>query len=215
MSPNASPSLGSVRAPLLFSVPVASLRPTQITVGYREVKLKRKRWRELGEDSRSKFLSRHMMPVVLGPKERHYILDHHHLARALLDEGQTAVYVTVVSDLHRLDKDEFLSYLDNRGWLHLFGDNGEREPIERLPKSVGEMKDDPYRSLAGELRRIGGFAKDATPFSEFLWADYLRRRVKRKLVDEDFSAAMELALKLAKDQKSDHLPGWCGPTGDS
>jgi hypothetical protein len=39
--------------------------------------------------------------------------------------------------------------------------------------------DDPFRSLADELRRAGGFAKDTTPFSEFLWTDFLRRRVKR------------------------------------
>jgi hypothetical protein len=31
------------------------------------------------------------------------------------------------------------------------------------------MGDDPYRGLAGELRRSGGFAKDATLFSEFIW----------------------------------------------
>jgi hypothetical protein len=48
-----------------------------------------------------------------------------------------------------------------------------------LPKTVAGLIDDPFRSLAGELRRAGGFAKDTTPFSEFLWTDFLRRRVKR------------------------------------
>ena len=38
--------------------------------------------------------------------------------------------------------------------------------------TVAELIDDPFRSLAGELRRAGGFAKDTTPFSEFLWADF-------------------------------------------
>jgi hypothetical protein len=71
--------------------------------------------------------------------------------------------------------------------------------------------DDPFRSLAGELRRSGGFAKDTTPFSEFLWADFLRRRIKRKLLDDDFSAALVRALKLAKSSDADFLPGWCGP----
>jgi hypothetical protein len=41
-----------------------------------------------------------------------------------------------------------------------------------LPKTVAGLIDDPFRSLAGELRRAGGFAKDTTPFSEFLWADF-------------------------------------------
>ena len=34
------------REPLLHPVPILSLRPTQMTVGMREVKEKRKRWRE-------------------------------------------------------------------------------------------------------------------------------------------------------------------------
>ena len=34
------------REPLLKPVPIAELRPTQMTVGYREVAEKRRRWRE-------------------------------------------------------------------------------------------------------------------------------------------------------------------------
>ena len=74
--------------------------------------------------------------------------------------------------------------------------------------------DDPYRSLAGELRRAGGFAKDTTPYSEFLWADFLRPRIKRKTIDKDFAAAAENALALAKSTKANYLPGWCGPIVD-
>jgi hypothetical protein len=35
-----------------------------------------------------------------------------------------------------------------------------------IPKSVSALVDDPFRSLAGELRRVGGFAKDTTPEAE-------------------------------------------------
>ena len=63
---------------------------------------------------------------------------------------------------------------------------------------MADLKDDPFRSLAGELRRIGGFAKDTTPFSEFLWADFLRRNLSRKRVEADFDKALEKALALAK-----------------
>ena len=79
---------------------------------------------------------------------------------------------------------------------------------------MADLKDDPFRSLAGELRRAGGFAKDTTPFSEFLWADFLRRRVKRKTVESHFAAAMEHALALAKSHDAVYLPGWCGPASD-
>lgn len=80
-----------------------------------------------------------------------------------------------------------------------------------IPKSVKDLIDDPFRSLAGELRRVGGFAKDTTLLSEFLWADFLRRRVKRKIVVTDFDHALEQALKLATSEDADYLPGWCGP----
>jgi hypothetical protein len=76
---------------------------------------------------------------------------------------------------------------------------------------VTDLIDDPYRSLAGELRRAGGFAKDTTPFSEFLWANFLRQRIKRKLIERDFDRAMERALALAKSTDAGYLPGWCGP----
>jgi len=74
-----------------------------------------------------------------------------------------------------------------------------------------DLVDDPFRSLAGELRRAGGYAKDTTPFSEFLWADFMRRRMKRKSVEGDFGHALEKALELAKSEEANYLPGWCGP----
>ena len=38
--------MANTREPLLQPIPILSLRPTQMTVGMREVKEKRKRWRE-------------------------------------------------------------------------------------------------------------------------------------------------------------------------
>jgi hypothetical protein len=76
---------------------------------------------------------------------------------------------------------------------------------------VKQLIDDPYRSLAGELRRAGGYAKEDTPFSEFLWADYLRHRIKPKLVDHHFETAVEKALVLANSTSARYLPGWAGP----
>jgi hypothetical protein len=199
------------REPVAKPVHIDDLRPTQMTVGMREIKAKRKRWREIAADKGGEFLGKHMIPVVLGPKERHYIIDHHHLCRALHEEGVKEVLVTVVSHLHKLEPDAFWFFLENRNWMHTFDAEGRRRDYKDLPKSVKEMVDDPFRSLAGELRRAGGFAKDTTPFSEFLWADFLRRRVKRHAVENDFDRALEEALRLAKSKEADFLPGWCGP----
>jgi hypothetical protein len=205
----------AVRELTLKPVAIADLRPTQITVGMREVNAKRKRWREMRGKKGAKFLGTHMIPVILGPKDCHYVIDHHHLARALHEEGVKEVMVTVVSNLSMLEGDAFWVVLDNRNWMHPFNDEGRRCGYKDIPKSVNNLIDDPFRSLAGELRRSGGFAKDTTPFSEFLWADFLRRRVKRKLVENDFDRALETAMKLAKSQDAIYLPGWCGPAPDA
>lgn len=200
-----------VREPTLTTVHISDLRPTQITVGMREVMAKRKRWRETRAKKGGKFLGRHMIPVILGPKRRSYVVDHHHLARALHDEGVKDVAVTVIANLSKLEIDAFWTVMDNRSWMHPFDANGVRRHYKDIPKSVAELVDDPLRSLAGELRRAGGFAKETTPFSEFLWADFLRRRMKRKLVEHDFEHALEQAMQLAKSEGAGYLPGWCGP----
>ena len=203
-----------VREPRLTTVAIDDLRPTQITVGIREVNEKRKRWRELAAKAGGQFLGKHMIPVVLGPKGRSYVIDHHHLARALHEEGVKQVAVTHIDNLSELDQDAFWRVMDNRSWMHPFDSRGERRAYKDIPKSVADLVDDPFRSLAGELRRAGGFAKDTTPFSEFLWADFLRRRMKRKSVERDFPLAIKKAKKLAKSKDAGYLPGWCGPVED-
>ncbi|MFT4276805.1 MAG: ParB-like protein [Rhodopseudomonas sp.] len=202
------------REPVLHTIPILSLRPTQMTVGMREVKEKRLRWRQHKAKKQAELLGKHMIPVVLGPGKKHYVIDHHHLARALHDEGVKDVLVTVIADLTMVDRDAFWVVLDSRRWVYPYDAKGERHHYREIPKTVAELEDDPFRSLAGELRRVGGYAKDTTPFSEFLWADFLRRRLSRKSVTADFQNATEKALALAKSKDAIYLPGWCGPVAD-
>jgi hypothetical protein len=206
--------MASTREPKVHPVPILALRPTQMTVGIREVKDKRKRFREQKEKKQSEMIGKHMIPVVVGPDERYYVVDHHHLARALHDEGIKDILVTVIGDLRMVDKDAFWGVMDNKRWVYPYDSKGERCHFKDIPKSIKDLKDDPFRSLAGEIRRAGGFAKDTTPFSEFLWADFLRRKMSRKSVDDNFSKAVEKALALAKSDDAIYLPGWCGPHSD-
>jgi hypothetical protein len=201
-----------VRDPVLTPVPIDRLRPTQVTVGMHEVKAKRRALRQRATRRIGRFLGDHMIPVILGPGNRHYIIDHHHLALALLGAGVKNVLVTVIADLSMLGPEQFWIVLDHHSWVHPYDQDGRRVNFTKIPKSVDRLKDDPFRSLAGELRRAGGFAKDTTPFSEFLWADFLRRRLERRRVRQNFSWAVRQAMKLAKSQDAHYLPGWCGPS---
>ncbi len=201
----------NVREPILHPTALRDLRPTQVTVGMREVEAKRKAWAAKSDGKGAEFLGSHMIPVIIGPKGRPYVIDHHHLALALLREGVENVAVTVVADLQRLPPDSFWFVMDNHNWMHPFDEHGKRRDYDAIPKSVEGLVDDPYRSLAGELRQVGGYAKDTTPFSEFLWADYLRRQIDRKLVETQFNEALKQAMQLAKGSDADYLPGWSGP----
>jgi hypothetical protein len=184
---------------------IEDLRPTQITVGMREVDNKRKRLREAGPNAR------HLVPVILGPGKEPFVVDHHHESLALLKEGFEEVLILITADLHRLDAASFWAFLDAKGWCHPYDAKGRRCDFGQIPQRLKGLQDDPYRSLAGELRRTGGFAKDTTPFSEFLWAQYLRNRVKETAIEDDFARALEQALELARSRDADYLPGWCGP----
>jgi hypothetical protein len=177
----------------------------------REVERKRKAWGDKDDKQQAADLEKHMVPVVLGPGGERYITDHHHLARALFDHGQREVFVAVIGDLSKADPEHFWNLMDYHGWTHPFDEKGRRCSYDELPKNVRGMKDDPYRALSGALRRVGGFAKDSTPFSEFVWADFFRRRIKPRELKDDFESAVEAALSLAKSGAADYLPGWCGP----
>src|SRR5258708_18859090 len=186
--------MANTREPLLKPVPILSLRPTQMTVGMREVKEKRKRWREKGSAKKqAKMLGTHMIPVVLGPDDRYYVVDHHHLARALHEEGVKDILVTVIGDLTMVDRDAFWGVMDNKRWVYPYDAKGERRHFKDIPKTVVDLKDDPFRSLAGELRRAGGFAKNTTPFSEFLWADFPRPEMSPNGVEAGFHETNEQA----------------------
>jgi hypothetical protein len=194
----------------LITVELESLRPTQMTVGYHEVAAKRGHWQTLDKKGREKAISTHWFPAVLGPKDAYYVVDHHHLGLALIEEGVKDVKVMVLKDLSWLDMTIFWRMMEHHQWVHPFGADGTRHDYEHLPEKLDGLTDDPYRSLAGELRRAGGYAKDATPFSEFLWADYLRPRVPEKNIKKDFDNALKDALDLAHAQEARYLPGWSG-----
>jgi hypothetical protein len=205
-----TPEEPQLKHELPVGIPISKLRPTQMTVGFREVERKRREWDDSGNKERAQLLRSHVVPVVIGPKGHHYLIDHHHFARALREAGATSVPVNVVADLSQLAKDEFWVFLDNRDWCHAYDGDGRRCDLEQIPKHLDDLADDPFRSLVAELIRAGGCPKSDTPFFEFLWADFLRRRIARKLVEKDFDHALSEALDLATSAEAKGLPGWVG-----
>ncbi len=77
-----------------------------------------------------------------------------------------------------------------------------------LPKHIDQLRDDPYRSLAGYVRNAGGYEKTPTAFAEFLWADFFRPRVRIGPTRADFEVAVKKALTLAGSKEASKLPGY-------
>jgi len=200
--------------PRSLKTKLAKLRPTQMTLGYAEVALKRKQWRALGAKKARQFLRDHRFPAISGPKGRLYITDHHHLGRALQEEKIATVTVAVLADLSSLGRDEFWILMDYQQWAHPYDAQGRRRDFSAIPKNLKRLPDDPYRSLAAQVRREGDFPKDATPFAEFLWADFFRRRIAARTLRRNWKQALQRAKRLARSLEAAHLPGWSGIAKD-
>ena len=118
--------------------------------------------------------------------------------RAVEEEGVHEVLIRPIADFTALQPDDFWRVLDARGLCHPYDADGRRRAFGEIPAAISALLDDPYRSLASALRRAGGFAKKSTPFSEFAWADFLRRCVSSEALEADFEGALGQAVVLAR-----------------
>ncbi|MGS0743407.1 ParB-like protein [Glaciimonas sp. GG7] len=200
--------------PQLVSVKLEKLHPTQITVGKEEVARKRKQWETLSKKSRTAALAQHWFPAISGPEGVHYIVDHHHFGLALIEEEVKTVFLLILKDLSYVNPARFWTVMDHHQWVHPYDGNGVRCKFDAIPRRLEQLQDDPYRSLAGELRRAGGYAKEVTPFSEFLWADFFRSKIPLVMLEQNFAKAIVKAKKLASSQDARYLPGWTGMIAD-
>ena len=216
MRAHSQPREGCGLPPRAFSrdtsdgVSITDLAPTQMTVGMREVSHKRRRWRERSPDEAATFLNTLRIPIVLGPGARPYLLDRHHLALALHNEGVKELLVSITADLSYLPPNEFWIILENQNWSHPFT-NGQLRPYSEMPDRLDSLQDDPFRSLSWAVKKAGCYAKVETPFSEFRWAEFFRSRIPRELVELDFVRAQALAMHFARSEEAAALPGWLPP----
>lgn len=187
---------------------LTTLHPTQMTLGLREVARRRAIYAVLGARTRQDYIDQRVVPCVRGPGRVLYLIDRHHMCRALLEEGVAAIRCKVICDVAALGVPEFWRFMDLRGWVHPFDREGQRCNVLAVPATLSALQDDPYRTLASFVRRASGIAKAETPFEEFVWADFLRHRIALHLVLTDFNEANAQAVVLTRSNEARHLPGW-------
>jgi hypothetical protein len=190
----------------LVAAKIDELRPTQLTVGFGEVALKRRQWIALTGEEKRRFIVEHPFPAVLGPNANYFIVDGHHLGRALFEERLDRAALSLIDDLSNLDPSEFWPLMESRGLVHPYDALGRRRDFDHMPNSLGELTDDPFRSLAARVRRAGGYAKDPTPFAEFHWADRLRDHIPFSALRTQPERAFICARKVVRAGVSS-----CGP----
>jgi hypothetical protein len=195
----ASTCTASAKVGGLCACKVLELRPTQLAVGMIEVKAKEADLSSKKPSKLDAYLKKNPEPVVRGPGGALFITDHHHLARAAADQRIETTYCKVDADYSRLDPGSFWGKMAEQHWVYLYDENvkGPHDPAD-LPTSVEGLKDDPYRSLAGAVRRNGGFGKVSAPFAEFIWADFFRPRIPITDIEGNYKNAVENASIMAK-----------------
>jgi hypothetical protein len=194
---------------------ILDLKPMQIPAGMIEVQSKAEDLRALKKKEADAWLRERSVPVVEDYKGRKRPVDHHHEARAAWEAGFDEMYTHRYLDdelhgrLKALPRDKFYAVTRAMGLFYdrdQFG-AGPHDP-NHLPEDVRGMADDPFRSIAWQVRKRGGYEKTSVPFAEFRWAAYFREHVKTYPTRADFEAAVVEALKIAHDAAARDLPGW-------
>ncbi len=193
-------------------IDIADLHPTQLTLGYgavaaRKAKLSTKTDAELGEHLRAE---KRRVPHVVGPGGRIYMTDHHHLARALWERGwRRMVLGEKLHDFSDFDPADFWRKMDAVDLCWPVDAEGNRRPFASIPDHVEKLGDNPWRTLARNVVDEA-FVNDDTAFQEFMWGEYFRSFMTRRLVDEHPDLAAKLAKEVALLPDARDLAGYKG-----
>nr|WP_231598297.1 MULTISPECIES: ParB-like protein [unclassified Synechococcus] len=197
----------------LLEVPIASLRPTQLCVGRAEVQRRHADFSRDSPDDRRAYLRKKPVPMARNAAGLLWMVDRHHRLSGLFSlDPLASAFGYVALEIATTDLKASLSALHQRGWLYLYNGRGHG-PLDpaALPNHLGELQDDPYRSLVWKLKQEGVIAPaPLIPFHEFRWGAWLRRRSLPPFSSMRLEPALPAARALARSTAASHLAGWQG-----
>jgi hypothetical protein len=205
-------SRGEVETEETYLVEIAKLRPTQATQGLGEVRSRQAKMREMDRGALADHIEEKTGEVIIGPRNEIWLLDGHHMASALLRNGERHMLVSVSRDWSRIPTAEFFHRMVAGRNMWLYDENGQG-PLDpdALPRFVLDLRDDPYRTLAWRVRKAGGYRKTQRPFAEFQWAEFFRARIPADEL-KNWRGAVSEGLRLARAPEARGLPGYKGRT---
>lgn len=189
---------------------ITQLHPTQGGVGQLQVDATARELADKSPEQLDKLMKKKEIPVVIAPDGRYWLVDRHHLTKALWQQGVKQARVKVIARLQ--DQASFWSQMQNNHWAWLKDERGQPLTPQQLPAHIGDLPDYPYRSLAGQLQDAGYFSKkDQVYFVEFAWASWLGQQMDWLPVDAaNLADRLAQAKRLACSSKAKALPGYPG-----
>ncbi|MEH8262579.1 ParB-like protein [Aeromonas veronii] len=189
---------------------IDALHPTQGGVGQIQVNETQATLAGMSAKQLDKLMKKKEIPVVIAPDSSYWLVDRHHLTKALWQQGVKDARVKVIGRLQ--DKANFWSQMQNNHWAWLKDEKGQPLTPEQLPTRIDKLPDYPYRTLAGLLQNAGYFRKDKRVyFVEFAWASWLGKQMQWVPVDSaNLAARLQQAKRLACGSDAKELPGYPG-----
>jgi len=188
------------------------------------------------------FLSKkkNLSPAVLSPSGKIHITDVHHFSRSVLEskfpDNLKDIYVEITEDYSNLgSKAEFWCKMISKNTVWLYDEKGNQPINPMFIPPIGDLVNDPYRTLAWQARRGGGYGKaDGVNYQEFMWANFFREHIPfnssknaaepvswtwcqaspysyyecDQNENQELVRILPFALILARSDAAKYLPGW-------
>jgi len=205
----------------IYRIELDELRPTQSDVGMIEVHTRENKIERRDEDELLKYFLKgddgkgKLAKIVIGPRNQIWLVDGHHLARAFYDLEYKFLLAKVVGNFSNLTDEDFEELLVKKKWTWLQRwPKGATRPVQlkvsELPKSIGGLRNDPFRSLAWAVKAEGGFKESKEPYQQFYWSDFFREYITEAELNRDWDGSVQKALRLAwsEEARKRKLPGY-------
>ncbi len=188
-------------------VPIDAVRPTQSAVGELQVAEDVAKLEKQKHKKRVAWQEKRVLPVVIGPDDGFYLTDRHHTSRSLWRVGEKELVVKVIGKLP--DAATFWAQMQARHWVYLYDERGQPIDPARLPRRIADLRDDPYRALAGFAEDRGYFQKTDAYFMQFEWARYYGRAMNWQALDaSNLKEVLRRAQVLSCAPAARSLPGF-------
>jgi hypothetical protein len=211
-------------------IDIEDAHPTQFRVGKIEVEDRTHTFIKKGVEKLREYLRKHPCRAVIGPEGKIYITDMHHRAfaaynaelafhaKALSETSQRPqIYVHIIDNLSHLSSEDFEKEMIAKRYTYL-KDRGILRRFSELSRYIFQLKDDPYRTVAGYLEDIGWKFPEEADFEQFTIDEWLRENMQlpdhvvKKELKKNKLKFLQKALEVLRSPEAKSEPWYVDST---